>query len=230
MKPLIGISAHRTLIGQALKAPHHVASSAFVKSVRKAGGIPVILPLVAPDDAAALLERVDGFILTGGVDIDPSLYGAERDPMTVDVDTERDFDDIALCRLAVERDMPTLAICRGIQVLNVALGGTLVQHLDDHMDIAKYNEYAHEVKIDPDSTLARWLSTTELGTNTLHHQAVDEVGDGLEIAARAQDGTIEAIEATGSRHIVGVQWHPEHLRHQAEHLALFEKLVEACTT
>lgn len=226
MQPLIGISAHQVLVAEGeIEAFHQVVNSAYVKAVRKAGGVPVLLPLVDPDDAARLLDRVDGLLLTGGGDVDPSNYAAQADPLTSRVDPARDERDLALCRIAVERDLPTLAICRGSQVLNVALSGTLVQHVDDHFDMERYNEPVHRVEVNPGSALASWLGTSRLSVNTLHHQAVAKVGSDLKVVARAEDGTVEGIEADGSDRIVGVQWHPELLRHVPEHLALFQALV-----
>jgi putative glutamine amidotransferase len=236
MKPIIGISAHQTLVGDGDVQTHHeVVSVAYVKAVRKAGGVPMLLPCVDPDDAAGLLERVDALLMTGGGDVDPSSYGETSvHPKTSGVDASRDARDIALCRIAVERDVPTLAICRGSQVLNVALGGTLHQHVDEHFEISRYNELVHDVEIDGSSTLSSWLGMTSprgsgrvprvLGVNTLHHQASATVGPDARIVAKADDGTIEGVEAIGSR-AVGVQWHPEMLRHRPEHLALFEALV-----
>jgi putative glutamine amidotransferase len=226
VRPLIGISAHQATVKDGeLEVVHHVASIAYVKAVRKAGGVPVLLPLVEPDDAEMLLERIDGFLVTGGADVDPANYGAEPDPMTIRTDPVRDATDIALCRLAVDRDVPTLAICRGVQVLNVALGGTLVQHVPDHFDVPNYNETVHKVTVEPDSVLAEWVGATDVGVNTLHHQAIDEVAGPLRRVAIADDGTTEGVESSTSRRVVGVQWHPELLRHRPEHLALFESLV-----
>jgi putative glutamine amidotransferase len=225
MKPLIGIAAHQALVplGE-LETRHEVVAVPYVKSVRKAGGIPILLPVVEPDEAADLLARVDGLVLTGGADVDPANYGAARHELTVDIDPERDARDIAIARAAVARAMPTLAICRGSQVLNVALGGTLVQHIDSHFDVERYNEPVHDVSVDPESALAKWIGLTELGVNTLHHQANATVSGDVKIVAQAPDGTIEGIEVDGLP-IVGVQWHPEMMRHRAEHLALFESVV-----
>lgn len=226
MRPIVGISAHQTLVGDGdVQTYHEVVSVAYVKAVRKAGGVPLLLPCIEPDDAPGLLDRVDALLMTGGGDIDPANYGADEvDPRTSGVDPTRDARDIALCRSAVARNVPTLAICRGSQVLNVALGGTLVQHVDDHFDLTRYNELVHDVDVDGSSTLATWLGSTSLGVNTLHHQASATVGADAKVVARAPDGTIEGIEAVGAC-AVGVQWHPEMLRHRAEHLALFEALV-----
>jgi putative glutamine amidotransferase len=230
LKPVIGISAHRILYREGdAEAFHHVVNTAYIKAVRKAGGVPFLLPLIDIEDAVGLLERVGGLVMTGGGDVDPENYGAAVDPRTARVDSTRDEWDIALCRRAVERDLPTLAICRGSQVLNVALGGTLVQHLDLHMDVENYNEVVHEVDIDPASTVSQWTGSTRLGVNTLHHQAVATTGEGAKVVAHASDGTIEAVEIDG-KPVVGVQWHPELMRHRPEHLALFQSLVRLASS
>jgi len=207
---------------------HHVVSAAYIKAVRKAGGVPVLLPIVEPDDALAVLDRVDALLMTGGGDVDPSGYGADLDAHTTRVDPKRDVHDVALVRVAVERELPTLAICRGSQILNVALGGSLVQHIDGHFDLDRYNETAHEVDIEPGSGLAKILEAKRVGVNTLHHQAVGDVASAARVVARAGDGTVEALEVPGGR-ALGVQWHPELLRHRPEHLALFRSLVQAAT-
>ena len=229
MAPLIGIVAHPTPVEEAgFQAPHAVTNLAYVKAVRKAGGIPVLLPLVEPDDAAALVARVDGVILTGGFDVDPSTYGQPPHPETGPVDPVRDGLELAAARATVAADIPLLAICRGIQVLNVALGGTLVQHLDKHHNVERYNEVVHPVSVEAGSVLAGWLEGADsLDVNTLHHQAVDSVAPGCRAVAWAHDGTVEGIEVEGARAVVGVQWHPELLRHLPDHLRLFESLVAA---
>ncbi|HZT64325.1 MAG TPA: gamma-glutamyl-gamma-aminobutyrate hydrolase family protein [Acidimicrobiales bacterium] len=230
MRPLIGITAHLRLVEEAgTSVLHHVANASYVKAVRKAGGIPVLLPMVDPEDAAVLLDRVDGLVVTGGDDVDPSSYGEERHPKTGATDPARDRLDLAVCREAVQRDHPTLAICRGAQVLGVALGGALVQHLDDHFDMARYNQAIHRVKVGPGSTLANWIGVEEVEVNSLHHQASGALGPGAVATAYAEDGTVEGIEAVGRRNVVGVQWHPELLRHRPEHLALFQSLVSSAS-
>jgi gamma-glutamyl-gamma-aminobutyrate hydrolase PuuD len=174
MQPLIGISAHKILVADGdVEAYHHAVNTAYIKAVRKAGGIPVLLPIIeAEDDVEALLSRVDALVMTGGGDVDPANYSAVPDSRTTRVDPARDAHDIALCRAAVEADLPTLAICRGSQVLNVALGGSLVQHVDDHFDVARYNVAVHEVDVDPSSRLSSWAGSARVGVNTLHHQAL----------------------------------------------------------
>lgn len=231
-RPLIGISAHQVLVREGeIEAFHHAVNSSYIKAVRKAGGVPVLIPLIDPKtDPEAVLARVDALVMTGGGDVDPESYKARyRDPRTTRVDPIRDAHDIALCRAAVERDLPTLAICRGSQVLNVALGGDLVQHLDLHFDIDRYNEVVHDVDVLPSTTLAEWTNTTHLGVNTLHHQAIATPGAGAKVVACADDGTIEAIEVDG-KPIIGVQWHPELMRHRPEHLALFRSLVRLASS
>ncbi len=231
--PLIGITAHVELVrdpddGDALL--HHVVAVPYVKAVERAGGLPVILPITNSHTAAALLERVDALVITGGCDVDPGAYDAERHPQLGTTSPDRDAADLAITRAAVERDLPTLAVCRGIQVLNVALGGTLVQHVDEHMRLDAYNQTVHDVEIDPGSQLAGILNTTRLGVNTLHHQVIDRLASSLRAVARNHDGHVEAVEVEGTTHVLGVQWHPELLRHRADQLALFEWLTKTAGT
>ena len=226
MRPLIGISSWR---GPALDAgidvPSLLSHASYARAAEKAGALTVVLPELAPDDVDELLDRVDGVVLVGGPDVGPSNYGASPAPQTEPAEPGRDAFDIALAQRCVARNQPLLAICRGIQVLNVALGGTLVQHIDDHMVREKYNDTVHGVKIEPSSRLASILGVTELEVNSLHHQAIERMGDGLRAVAHAGDGTIEAVEVDGADNVFGIQWHAELLRHRPQHLALFEDLV-----
>jgi putative glutamine amidotransferase len=227
--PVIGIVAHQALVEEVdTRVLHHVTNSAYVKAVRKAGGIPVLLPLIDGPDAEAFLGAVDGVLLTGGDDVDPASYGHERAPETVKTDPRRDELELALARAVVGRDHPTLAICRGCQVLNVALGGTLTQHVDDHFELGRYNETVHAVKLVDGTSLEQWVGGTPAGVlevNSLHHQSVDAPGSRARVAATSEDGVVEAIEVEGAANVVGVQWHPELLRHRPDHLALFRELV-----
>ncbi len=231
MKKLIGITAHRIQVrdvDDAVAMPHEAVASFYVRAVAKAGGIPVLLPVVAPqdrDDLHATLDRFDGIVITGGADVDPANYGAVVAPDCGPVQPDRDLIDLAVARACVERNQPTLAICRGIQVLNVALGGTLVQHIDDHMVLERYNEKVHDITIDPASQVADLLQSAHYWSNSLHHQCLDQLGSGARIVARADDGTIEAIEIDQAPNVIGVQWHPEMIRHDPAHLALFERLT-----
>ena len=229
--PVVGIAAHQVLVDESgFTLLHFAAAVPYVKAVRRAGAIPVILPVIDPDDRAELdaaLDAVDAVIVTGGCDVEPSLYGAPQAPETGPLDPVRDATEIAICRAVVERDQPTLCVCRGIQVLNVALGGTLVQHVPEHSRDDRYNDTVHEVTLDPKgSRIATALGRTSLGVNTLHHQTVDTLGHRARAVAWAGDGTVEAIEVDGAPHVLAVQWHPEMLRHRPEHLALFQQLFE----
>jgi putative glutamine amidotransferase len=223
----IGITAHVDIVraddGAALL--HYVAAAPYVKAVRKAGALPVVLPLVEPSDAAAVLGVVDALVVTGGCDVDPANYGAPPSTRLGPVDPSRDAADLAVVRAAVDVNMPTLAICRGVQVLNVAMSGTLFQHVDDHMVTDRYNHDVHTVDIDPTSRLATIVGTRQIGVNSLHHQVIDHLGPGVRAVAHNPDGHIEAIEIDHAPAVLGVQWHPELLRHRDDHLALFEDLV-----
>jgi putative glutamine amidotransferase len=209
------------------------ATRSYVDAVSRAGGLPVVLPVLTPSAVDGVLERLDGLLLSGGGDIDPALYGAEPDPHLAGVDAERDAYELALVRRAVERGIPVLGVCRGAQVINVARGGSLIQHLDDHtgfqhQERLRYDSVIHHVSIVPGSRVADVVGSTYIGVNTLHHQAVERLGDGLTAVAWSTDepfDLIEAIELAG-RDVLGVQWHPELLPTAPEHQALFTWLVD----
>jgi putative glutamine amidotransferase len=229
-RPVVGIAAHQVLVDESgFSLLHFAAAVPYVNAVQRAGAVPIVLPVIDPTDGTEierLLDAVDAVIVTGGCDVDPERYGASAAPETGPVDARRDETELALCRALVERDQPTLCVCRGIQVLNVALGGTLTQHVPQHSRDDAYNESVHEVTLDPNSRVAKALGVTTLGVNTLHHQIVAELGPRARAVGWADDGTIEAIEVEGAPRVVGVQWHPEMLRHRPEHLALFRQLFE----
>lgn len=208
----------------------------YIRAVEQAGGLPVVFAPGKPDDAADLLARVDGLLLTGGSDVDPAIYGEDRHATVTHVARERDDFEIALARAALLRDLPLLAICRGQQVLNVASGGTLVQDIPsqvskdvDHDPERERWELAHDVEIVPGTRLRALLGKDRLSVNSFHHQAVKDLGLGLSVSARTpSDGVIEGVEATDRRFTVGVQWHPEGLWNQRENFhGLFLGLVEA---
>lgn len=191
----------------------------YVDSVQRAGGAAVLL---APDPQATadpdiLLDRIDGLLVAGGSDIDPSVYGAERDPLTGETSLERDRFEIALCRRAVEREMPVLGVCRGMQVLNVAFGGSLVQHLPDRYgheghrpSPGSFEGSEHEVRLEDGSLASAVAGEAVHRTLQHHHQGVDRLGDGLVATGWAVgDGLVEAVELPGSGFALGVQWHPE---------------------
>lgn len=232
MSVRVGISARpRTVDAVIGRTLSHTADRHYVESVRGAGGVPLVLPVLGPGDVADLLDAVDALVLTGGGDLCPSTYGADRWPETGDPDPARDAFEIALVREAVARDLPVLAICRGLQVVNVALGGTLVQHVpavtgEDHRHDDRWDEGVHAVRVDPASHLAGVLDCTGLEVNSLHHQAVDRPAPGLRPVAWAHDGTVEALEPVDGGPLLAVQWHPELLQHRLEHRRLFRALVE----
>lgn len=229
--PVIGICAVRERARWAFwDQTAHLVADTYVASVQRSGAIALLLPV---DERAPveLLDRIDALLLIGGADLDPASYGAELDPRTESIYPERDAFEIALLRAAIERGMPVLAICRGMQALNVALGGTLVQHVPEVDGVSPHRRVVgtfdgtdHTVELEPGS-LAAQAAGEELHTARCHHhQAVDELGDGLVITGRArQDGMIEAIEMQNGAWVLGVQWHPE----ADERSRLFDALTEA---
>jgi putative glutamine amidotransferase len=201
----------------------------YTQALQEAGAIAVVLPAHGyVDDTDALLDRVDGLLVSGGPDLDPAVYGQERDPrLGPDVERVSDEYEQALLRGAAERDLPLLGICRGLQALNVARGGTLVQHIDGHLQTHAMYEPAHDVVVERGSLLG-WLTDRDgLAVNSFHHQAADRIGAGLEVAARATDGTVEALWDPAARFTLGVQWHAEFMTHRAEQASLLSGLVDA---
>ncbi|HWF21532.1 MAG TPA: gamma-glutamyl-gamma-aminobutyrate hydrolase family protein [Acidimicrobiales bacterium] len=196
--------------------------------VAEAGGVPFLL--IGRAGSSAMLSRADGLLFTGGGDVEPARYGAAQSPETGGVDVDRDRAEVELVAEAVATGIPVLAVCRGIQIVNVARGGTLIQDLpavtaQPHLVIDRPHDLVHAVRVDPDSELRDILGADEVRVNSLHHQAVDTVGEDLRAVAWAEDGTIEAVEDRRSR-IIGVQWHPEQLADQAQQRRLFSWLVD----
>jgi len=186
----------------------------YIDAVRAAGGRAVLVP-PGESDPSGLLDVVDGIVLTGGGDIDPALWNGRSHEAVYMTDTARDSLEISLARLAVERGVPMLCICRGTQVLNVALGGTLHVHVPDVVGesvlhrLPPREPVPHPVAVEASSELARILGTTEIEPMSWHHQAIDRPGAGLRAVAWAPDGIIEAVELTGHPRLLAVQWHPE---------------------
>jgi putative glutamine amidotransferase len=213
---------------------HQAVPDCYLELLDFAGLAALLIPVHGSADGAAdMIDRVDGLVLTGGGDVAPACYAAARAAQTTEVDARRDAVELELARLARQRDLPVLAICRGIQLLNVALGGTLVQDLPTtdpprpgHMDLASWNGAAHAVRLEPGTMLHHLLGPRVL-VNSLHHQAVDRVAPGLRVAARAADGVIEAIEDPASRFTVGLQWHPEMLGAEHASSAVFTGFGDA---
>jgi putative glutamine amidotransferase len=211
--PLVGLTTY-------VERAHHgvwdemsaLLPLAYVSAVVRSGGVPLLLP-PAPAPPETVLGAISAVVLTGGADVDPSRYGADAHSMTDCPRPDRDAWEAKLCLAALDAEIPVLAVCRGLQVMNVALGGTLHQHLPDLTGtdvhrVALGRMTPNHVEVEPDSTLAAIVGSTTEGM-CHHHQAVDHPGRGLRVVARAADGTVEGMEIPGRGFAVGVQWHPE---------------------
>jgi putative glutamine amidotransferase len=238
-RPVIGVSGNLSYLPELARKPTLVTMKPdYLRGVMAAGGLPVVIPpLLDAEQLREVFARLDGLLLTGGGDIDPAVFGQDKHPATDTIVPERDQSELTLARWALAEDKPMLAVCRGIQVMNVAAGGALIQDIPTQVehplthsfgsDVAR-DTIAHAVRVDPNSRLARILGSTEAGVNSWHHQACQTPGQGLVYTAWAPDGVVEAAEAPAHRLAVGVQWHPEDLfYHRADMLALFRALVEA---
>ena len=204
----------------------------YADGVERAGGT---VRWVRPgDDIAEVIRQIDGLLLSGGADIDPMHYGDGAHPRTAlsEGSRQRDALEIPLLRAALARDLPVLGVCRGMQVLNVALGGTLHQHIDHHAEQADGHPAFHEVQFDPASRLAAMLGIVDtIETNSLHHQALKAIAPGLDVVAYSPDGTVEAVESSQHRWVIGVQCHPERSWETPLELdGLFGALVAAART
>jgi putative glutamine amidotransferase len=200
-------------------------TAAYVTALENAGLIPLIVPpLSNTNAAAAVLDSVAGLVLTGGEDVDPARYGEKRHEKVRNVNVARDATEAALIEEAQARGTPVLAICRGIQILNVALGGTLVQDIPsqcetdiDHDEDTPRDSRSHEISIEPGSLIAKAIGTDHARVNSFHHQSVKRVAEGMRVTARSSDGVIEGIESTDEDWwVMGVQWHPEEMTESAE--------------
>lgn len=210
-------------------------AQSYVDALRQLGANPVVLLNVALQ-ARADLETLDGVVITGGADIAPHYFGEEPHPKTIANVPERDAYELELIKAAWERDVPLLAICRGIQVMNVALGGTLIQHVPDKVNGEVDHHSGHDasdrhvVELDADSKLGGIVSAKRFATNSTHHQSLATVAEGLRITARTDDGIIEAVEAVEPRRFwIGVQWHPERMfpKGDAPSVEILRAFVEA---
>ncbi|WFR73448.1 gamma-glutamyl-gamma-aminobutyrate hydrolase family protein [Prescottella defluvii] len=219
-KPVIGVPTPvENATWRVWKREAHLLSSAYAERLWSAGAIPVMLPIGgSKPDADQLVDRLDALVLPGGGDVDPGLYGAVPHPAAGPFDRTRDDWEAALAHAALARDIPILGICRGMQLLNVMLGGTLIQHLPDVVDNESHNPTKddfgiHSVTVSPDSLLAEGIGT-RVDVPSYHHQAVDDVSSRFRAVAWAEDGTIEALEDADGR-ILAVQWHPEVAEHDS---------------
>lgn len=233
-QPAIALTATTEVIRDLLRTR---LNAAYTDAARASGLRPYILPLLQPADADVMLDDLDGLLLTGGEDVDPEHYGAPPHPALGDVHAGRDGFEIALVRAARARGLPTFAICRGMQIANVALGGSLVQDLPSewpnalaHESARARTERTHDVRLTAGSRLARACGATGISVNSMHHQAVARVAGGVAATAHAPDGVVEGIEWSGGDWwMLGVQWHPEELMSTPESWdrALFTAFAEA---
>lgn len=237
-KPLIGVTA-RSAVNPDTGAPMDGAVEAYLKALLQAGAAPLIVPRrLSPEALSEVFQKLDGLLLPGGGDIAPARLGGESHPAVYGIDDERDELEFTLARWAAAQDKPILGICRGIQVFNAALGGSLyldiasqrpasasVRH-DSPSDLPG-SHLAHRVSVEPGSRLAALFGQAEGPVNSWHHQAVCDAAPGLRVTARAEDGLIEAVELPAHPFALAVQWHPEMLPDRPETRRLFAGLVEA---
>ena len=228
VRPLIGLTAYRTHAAWGVwHTPAALLPHAYADHVTAAGGVPVLLPIGADDAAQAVISRLDGLILSGGPDIEPVRYGAAPDPFAERSQADRDTWETALLMAALQADLPVLGICRGLQLINVCLGGTLHQHLPDLAGGERHRPAPGvygtvRIRLDTDA-LPGSLLGEGVDVPCHHHQAIDRLGNGMVASAWAQDGTIEAAWVPRRRFLMGVQWHPE----VRDDPALFTALVKA---
>lgn len=234
--PTVGLTCTTVVVTSVEpRGPHSASPQTYVDCVLQAGGLPVLLPIVTEETAAAYLSRIDALVLTGGLDLDPLHYGQEPMPDLGKIDQQRDAIELALARGAHEQGMPILAICRGQQLLNVALGGTLHQHIPDAYDpVLRHDQIdlnadalAHHVDVVAGTLLHGLVGAERIRVNSFHHQAVDRLAPRLVVTARADDGVIEAVEDPDHPFCLAVQWHPERRERDPVTRALFGAVVEA---
>ncbi|GER65839.1 gamma-glutamyl-gamma-aminobutyrate hydrolase family protein [Weizmannia acidilactici] len=231
MKPVIGVTC-------SVNHKSHYLADDYVLAIRYAGGVPVLLPVGGEEDIPLLLSKVDGILLSGGGDIDPFWFGEEPVPGLGEIEPGRDAFEIKLCRQVLIKDMPLLAICRGMQVLTVAAGGDMFQDIYSQMDAkllqhrqqAARTHLSHTVKLSPGSLLEKLAGCHFIKVNSFHHQAVRTVPKPFEVCGRASDGIIEAVENCAARFAIGVQWHPEALIGKNDLVSknIFSAFIRAC--
>jgi len=214
MQPIIGIT-------MSTDDTRHYLNRAYVDAIWRAGGVPLALP---DGDCSGFLDIIDGLLLSGGGDIDGRFFGQPTHEKAGDIWPQRDEAEIAMAQQAFGRDLPILGICRGLQVLNVALGGDIIQHVEGHKQDGPRNVATHAVQLS--GKLAQIMDTTEVMVNSIHHQTADKVATELEICAIAPDGAIEALYAPQKPFVLAVQWHPEELIHTPEHFCIFREFIQ----
>ena len=224
-RPVIGI-ATQTLPGvPGERQPCWLMGRSYVEELRKVGGVPWVIPLIPHDEGTLheIFSRLNGVFVTGGVDVDPTRYGESKSPLCGTIDPDRDAVELMLLKHAMERNLPVLAVCRGIQILNVMGGGTLYQDVSAMVPAALKHDYfptpeqpsrkylAHDITVKSGSKLGRILGDGVVPVNSMHHQAIKDLAPGLAPTAFAPDGIIEGVEGTGDQYVIAVQWHPEEL-------------------
>ena len=233
MKPRILITtATRTRL-EGLRRLDAVGGVNYAEAIAQSGGLPLFTPNLSPDLADGFIDGADGLLLSGGEDVSPHFFGQTPHQSLGIVDETRDLFELALYKAAKRKGIPILGICRGIQLVNVAEGGTLHQHLPAVPDTVQHGQrnidgtLFHEVRLEPDTRLAQSYGATTIRTNSYHHQAVDEIGDNLRATGWATDGIIEAVEGTGQVFVLAVQWHPEmSFVRYSEQIAPFEVFMD----
>lgn len=236
-KPLIGINMDVNSSNErpATATARLLVPTTYVDAVTRAGGVPIVLPPVASrDDVRRLVAAVDGIVLIGGGDITPARYGQAPHEKTALINPRREHFDFLLIEEALRADKPILGVCLGMQELNVATGGQMIQDIEaltdsiiDHRPKLGGDHLAHDVSLVEGTRLQALAELASFPVNSMHHQACVNLGEGVIVSARAPDGTIEGIEVTDRAFAIGVQWHPEHLTDSPEHLGIFKGLVEA---
>lgn len=229
--PLIGITTKR----ENLDPSKITLLENYTKSILRAGGTPVLLPVgIHPDQAEVLALRLDGLLLSGGGDIDPAIYHGRAHPNVNSVDPDRDTLELALVAAARKHNIPLLGICRGMQLINVAFGGSLYTHLPDHFpdgaiqhSNTAFTKIAHPVNIQIGTRLASILRQPLLQVNSLHHQGLKRLGSGLTATALATDDLVEGVETNNGHYLMGVQWHPEALHEDPAAQDIFSSFIEA---
>jgi putative glutamine amidotransferase len=220
-RPPIAVAGRVAAAGRVSRSAISFAGRVYLDAVLRAGGEPLTLSPreLRHDEAVQLLKGFKALVLMGGADVDPHLYGQHRQPHVYGVNAEQDQFEMALVHAAIELKLPTLAVCRGIQLVNVALGGTLIQHIGDIPGVIQHapgkfpagQDYAlHDVEITARTKLSKAVGATKVNVASFHHQGIDVVGKGLKVVARSSDGLVEGLEHTGrDQWLIGVQWHPE---------------------
>ncbi|MGK2931169.1 MAG: gamma-glutamyl-gamma-aminobutyrate hydrolase family protein [Solirubrobacterales bacterium] len=241
VNPLIGVTTSEVRKAETVsitpegEPPRHemALGLTYMRAVEVAGGIPVVIPPLGTELIGPLLARLDGICLSGGPDIHPDSYGQEPHEMLGPTEPNLDRFELNIARWADMSGLPILAICRGMQALNISRGGSLIQHIPDRwLDIEHRQKMpgqtaSHRVDLDPDSGLAAIFDSTVIAVNSFHHQAVDQLGENLEPSGWAPDGAVEAVEDRSRLFVKGVQWHAELMVDQPDHLHLFESFTDA---